>query len=206
MKDLFRLLVLVLVLMGGSFLGGVYYSKLNKVEPVQQPIIPVLTHFKAPTELPKPDTVYLHTKGKKTVKTVVNPLDSIMYFKYKKLLKDYDSVSLLTTYVEAITEREYLDEVDDTNIYIEIYSKTIGTLSEQSVVYRIKPKQQHKLKEIIHPSTSHVFLGGFVGVDLRTSDPILGVSGTMQTKKGVFHSISYDTQKVFRYGVKFKIW
>ena len=137
---------------------------------------------------------------------VVVEVDSIYYKEYLKLK---DSVQKDSAYKEAIKIREYNQEFDDDFQTTTVYSKTRGTLLEQSVSYKTKPKTII-VKDTIEIKTKNSFaLGAEIGVPtIQNLDATPVIKGGVEftNKKGNAFSLSYDTEGRAWVGYKFKIF
>lgn len=124
----------------------------------------------------------------------IKEVDSTYYSEYLKLR---DSIKKDSAYRDAITIREYDQKFEDTIQTINVFSKVRGSLLEQSVSYKTKPREIIYRDTLRVPRKGSFNLGAGVGLPLgdpSTSAPILKIEAMIINKKGNTFSVSADTK------------
>ena len=136
----------------------------------------------------------------------IKEIDSIYYKEYLELK---DSIQKDSAYKDAIAIKEYTQNFSDGFQSVDVFSKTRGSLLEQSVSYKTKPKTII-VKDTIEIKTKNSFaLGAEIGVPtIQNLDATPVIKGGVEftNKKGNAFSLSYDTEGRAWVGYKFKIF
>lgn len=118
-----------------------------------------------------------------------------------------DSINRLNLFIEAITERVYTESYKDTNQEVIVYSKTRGSLIEQSISYTMFPKTYtiDTIIEVSCPKKNMVFLSGGIGYDIVLNSPSFQSQLSLINKKNRMLSAGINTnrQAFLTYGIKF---
>lgn len=126
----------------------------------------------------------------------------------KELLSEYkaapDSLAKLQVFKKSVTQREYVETLEDSVQTITIKSTVTGTLDEQIISYRTNPFTMEK--ESPRSNTS-IYLGAFTR--FSTISPLqethIGINLHLAHKKKLF-TIGYDTSKSITAGIAFKLF
>lgn len=164
--------------------------------------------IEAPVERIRIDTVYIDTGSVKNVIKLVpveNPINKELLAKYEAAMNDNDSLKQKALYLEAITERLYIETLEDSVQLITVESEVVGTLKQQTIKYKIKPKTYTIETERRKPS---LYAGGFVSSPIETASAAsVGAELLLLNKKQTkLFKVGYDTQKRLHFGVTFKLF
>lgn len=123
------------------------------------------------------------------------------------LLKVYeaakDSLEQLRLYKEAITEREYVETLEDTIQTITVESKVIGTLTEQKISYKTKTIT---LERSPRREALSVYGGMFATLPSNLIDPRPAIGADLTIKlRRTMYKVGYDTSGRVHAGIAFKI-
>lgn len=134
-KNIKNVLIILLIL----FLGYFIYDKLTTEE--REIEVPIYIEVPVPSIEGESDTLKNPTPIK-----IINPINKQLNNKNKelikenkkllKLYKEADSILKENKYKDAITIREYEEEFVDTFQTISVFTKTRGSLLEQSISYK----------------------------------------------------------------------
>lgn len=118
-----------------------------------------------------------------------------------------DSINRLNLFIEAITERVYTESYKDTNQEVIVYSKTRGSLIEQSISYTMFPKTYtiDTIIEVSCPKKNELYLSGGIGYDLGLNKYSFQSQLSLINKKNRMLSAGINTnrQAFLTYGIKF---
>lgn len=147
-----------------------------------------------PMPIKSTDTLLL-SDGVRLVGRIQTP-DSALLARYQSL---QDSVDRLNAYIDAITEREYVEKLEDSVQTIEVYSRVSGWLKEQRISYQTKPTNINVKK-----SDASFYVGPTLSMS-GIKPTAVGVMGTLTTKRVSF-SVNVDNLKSTTIGVSFKLF
>jgi hypothetical protein len=122
----------------------------------------------------------------------------------EQYLKATDSIKRLKLYLESIGEKEVNYTFDNTDVNIEVYTKTRGTILE------IKPKYTIKQKDITVdvPNKETVFAlygGAEIGNSTSLDNLILKADVGIQNRKGTIFTVGADNNSNYYIGAKVRI-
>lgn len=179
-------------------LGLLWFRECNK-DPIYKEKIVTKT-IKVPSVEKVFDTII---PDPKTV--IIKEIDSTIYKEYLKLK---DSIKRDSAYKDAITIREYNQTFEDTLQTIDVFTKTRGTLLEQSLSYKTKPQTITTTEKTYIKQSSTFAIGGELGIPTApiSIKPVFKGNLIYTSKKGNTTSISYDTEGRVWIGKTFKIF
>lgn len=182
-------------------------------------LIAVLFLVKGLTEKSEPEYIYREVKVEVPVvehvfDTIEKPvpvvkkeveIDSTYYEEYLKLK---DSAQKDSLFRETIKINEYDEKFEDSIQTINVYTKSRGEVLEQSVKYKIKPREVSVIDSFKVENKIHVNLGLELGVPTTqqfSNKPVLKGNLMLVTKKKNIYHISYDTEGRVWVGKTWKI-
>lgn len=119
--------------------------------------------------------------------TIENPINKELYNNFTKAK---DSLEQLKVFLNAITVREYQDSISDSNIRLDYYVKTTGTLDDFKLDYLIKEK---KIEVPSKVEKNNLYYGGGI---YSNGDNLNLKGGLMfKTKANQIYSLEYGTDK-----------
>lgn len=133
---------------------------------------------------------------------VQNPTNTELIARFKAAQAENDSLRELLMYKSAVKNREYLEQLNDSNVVISVRSYVQGKLLRQGISYVTKEKKIAVRQNKQHLS---VYAGGGLGSDGKRLDAIGGVS-VVDNKKGRIYSLDFATDKSIMVTTKFKLW
>lgn len=156
-------------------------------------------------EKPEPivlkDTVYLDSVTVKVVERA-NPINKELLSKYEAATALSDSLKQLQLYKEAITERKYKEQYEDSVIIITIYSNVVGTLERQKIEYKTKPQTI----EFNRYEKKHYLYGGVFSYASFDEFAVGLELDLMNKEQNKIYRVGYDTEKRVHFGVTFKLF
>ena len=144
----------------------------------------------------------VYKKGK-TIYTE-NPFNKELAEAFKDIQKENDSLKLFTIYLKAIQERSETRVFDNGDITVKVLTKTRGEILDQSIDYKIKPRE---IKVDI-PNKNSVFVV-YVGGGLKSNINVGDLSPTgmlgIQNRKGNLLFVQYGLDRSVQVGYSFRI-
>lgn len=133
---------------------------------------------------------------------VENPVNEELFAEYEEAVRNNDSLKQVILFKDAVTERRYKEIYEDTIQIITVESDVVGTLLNQTVNYKTKPR----IVSIKHEKNKlEVFGGGFVYSDFE--ETVFGAALSLENKdKNKIFTFGYDTKKCVHVGVTFKLF
>lgn len=155
-----------------------------------------------PIEVIRTDTVYL-SNNSVVVERVENPINKALEQKYYKALNQRDSIEQLRLYKDAITERRYIEYLNDSVQDITVISEVVGRLKRQQISYKTK-KVSLQIRDRKKPL---IFIGGFTSL---SNNNVEGFSvgaklNYLTPNKKKIIGIGFDSDKRIHLGITFKI-
>jgi len=191
------LLIALIVIMGWQTFST------SSEEPVKDETI-IIPEVKGSTGKKEVEQVVLQPIYLPSSNEKVN-VDSVLKDKYEQALKEKDSLTQRTLYLEAIKINKYEQIlVDNDSIEIKGYARTRGSLLDYSVDYRIKPFNYTYTPKVIkkRPKLS-------MGLQVESGIPVLPTTNFLlkggiyfENNKGNGFSLGYDTQQRLWIGVR----
>lgn len=124
---------------------------------------------------------------KNKIITIESPINKELY---NNFVKAQDSLEQLKVFLNAITVREYQDSISDSNIRLDYYVKTTGTLDDFKLDYTIKEK---KIEVPSKVEKNNLYYGGGIysnGDNLNLKGGLM-----LRTKSNQIYSLEYGTDK-----------
>jgi len=154
------------------------------------------------------DTFYTEAKGKKIIEKIVpveNPINKELLQKYEQAIQDNDSLKALTLYKEAVTERLYIETLEDSVQTITVKTEVTGTMKKQSIDYLTKAKTVQFQTNKAKPS---FFAGAFTCIPTKQAEvPVVGLNLYMMNKTGKrLLSVGCDNEKRVHLGIAIKLF
>lgn len=132
---------------------------------------------------------------KNKIITIENPINKELYNNFAKAK---DSLEQLKIFLNAITVREYQDSISDSNIRLDYYVKTTGTLDDFKLDYLIKEK---KIEVPSKVEKNNLYYGGGI---YSNGDNLNLKGGLMfKTKANQIYSLEYGTDKTLYFSTFF---
>lgn len=155
-----------------------------------------------PVEVIRTDTVYLSNNSVR-IERVENPVNTELEEKYYRALNERDSLEQLRLYMNAITERKYIEHLSDSVQDITVISEVVGTLKSQEISYKTKPISI----QVAERKKPGIYVGGFSSLKYgdfgRTA--IGAKLNYLSPNRKKIIGVGYDSEKRLHLGITFKI-
>ena len=171
----------------------------NEIEYVEVPAKENTRLITNPKPVVLQDTIRLINGGFQIV-VKEREIDTTLLNKYKTLR---DSIERLQVFKDAITLRNYVEQLTDTVQTITVESQVTGTLNSQRISYRTNPL---KIPIKAVKNRASFFTGVYATLpQLPNEVPAVGLNLSLQNKTQIY-TIGYDTQERIHVGVAFKLF